>query len=117
MTQINPKYIELIERIKEKHPELLGIIEELRKWCLIEDNYYGYYWEIVINYWHKVMPVRFANRLWEMFTNDINLDDWYKIIWQLDLYILGRALPNDFYILKWTIRNAHRWEFLKLPHW
>jgi hypothetical protein len=35
MTQINPKYISLIEKIKEKHPELKELVEELTDQCLI----------------------------------------------------------------------------------
>jgi hypothetical protein len=36
MTQINPKYITLIERVKEKHPELKELVDELRDGCIIE---------------------------------------------------------------------------------
>lgn len=87
MKQINPKYLLLIERVKEKHPELRELVEELREWCFCSDFY------------SDLFKVTKKDRI-EIIKENVGL--WScKIIWQLDLYILSRALESSNYCIFW----------------
>ncbi len=112
--QINPKYIELIERIKEKHPELRELVEELRKWCLIINEFWEYYifWKMCKN-WSSFDTVNWDGNI-DRFCYPLVKN---KIIWQLDLYILSKAISESDYILNWLILNRKSDDIsATLPH-
>ncbi len=109
MTRINPKYISLIERVKEKHPELRELVEELRDWCI---------WEKYCRYWIFLYKendwITFRATDWQIHY----VQSFDKIIWQLDLYILSKAISKSDYILNWLILNRKSDDIsATLPHW
>lgn len=115
MTQINPKYIALIDRVKEKHPELREIVEDLRDQCLIVTKHdigvFAYQDPLSYFFFSKERK----NVIWA------NKEDC-KIIWQLDLYILSRALWWCHFIEKWVLYGLDKYnepcdELLIFPHW
>ncbi len=102
MTQINPKYLLLIKRVKEKHPELKKLVEELKPWCIYKN----------INWLVDAIQTN-DSRINELIKKSLNP----KIIWQLDLYILSIALWDDYCIASWYIMYMEYKVWLKYEDW
>ena len=71
---INSNYIKLIERVKEKHPELRKLVEEIKPWCI--EIPFGEEWCRLV--------------IWQL--------DLY-----IDLYILSKALWDNYCIKDWAM--------------
>ena len=117
---INPNYIKLIERIKEKYPELKELVEDLKLGTIISiDSEYPYtLWKYIEN-WFGEDNFWFLNLKNELSRSILD----FKIIWKLDLYILSKAL-HWYAIQYWVIHKLidanwpmlWLWNIIKLPN-